>query len=136
MARALKPIQSSALRFVGDLEQRDQGTDLAGSPLATYSLFAAGVRFDIQDWRATETLQANQVLSSVVTYVTIRWRPGIEGAIPGQLRLKHIADASVSPPVVDYYDIQGVVRDPTTRVALQLACIRRDGSGFRTGITP
>jgi hypothetical protein len=132
----IKRIEAGALRFVGDIEVRSARTDSMGSPSTDYEMFAAGVRFAIADWRVTETVQANTTVSQIVTYLTIRYRPGIEGQLPGQLRLKHVSDASVSPQVVDYYDIQGAVRDPSIRVGLLLSCVKRDSSGFRTGTIP
>lgn len=136
MSRALKKLSAGELRFIGDLEVRDLGTDEAGSPLTTYSKFAENVYFAMSDWRATEAQQANTILGTFLTYVVIRWRPGLEGVAANVMRLRHPSDLSVSPPIVDYYDIQGCVRDPTTREALQLACIRRDSTGYRTGTIP
>jgi hypothetical protein len=132
----IKRIEAGALRFIGDIERQVGSVDSMGSPTAKYELFAAGVRFAITDWRANETVQANTVMSQVTTYITVRYRPGLEGEAPGKMRLKHVSDASVSPPVIDYYDILGAVRDPTIRVGLMLACIKRDSSGFRTGVIP
>lgn len=132
----IKRIEAGALRFVGDIERLVGSLDAMQSPSAQYELFAAGVRFAITDWRANETVQAATIVSQMITYVTIRYRPGVEGQAPGQMRLKHISDASVSPPVIDYYDIQGAVRDPTMRVGLMLSCVKRDSSGFRTGLIP
>lgn len=135
MPRVFKPLNAGDLRFVGDLEKVDAGTDSAGSPLATYSPFVQGVRFSIGDWRVSENVQAATVLGQRITILIIRWRPGLEGVLPNVLRLKHISDYSVSPPTVDYYDIQGAIRDSTTRWALQLFGVQRDSEGYRTGIT-
>lgn len=132
----IKGIQAGELRFVGDIERRVDAVDAMRSPSTSYELFAGGVRFAIADYRPTETMQANTTMSQVTTYLTIRYRPGIEGQVPGQLRLKHISDASVSPAIVDYYDIQGAIRDPSIRQGLLLSCVRRDSSGFRTGAIP
>lgn len=132
----IKGIQAGEMRFVGDIERRVDGVDAMRSPSTAYELFAGGVRFTIADYRPTEAMQANTTMSQVTTYLTIRYRPGIEGQIPGQLRLKHISDASVSPAIVDYYDIQGAIRDPSIRLGLLLSCVRRDSSGFRTGAIP
>ena len=132
----IKGINAGDLRFVGDIEQRVQGVDAMRSPSTQYEVFAENVRFAIADYRPNETVQANQVSAQVTTYITVRYRAGLEGSQPGQMRLKHIADNTVSPPVVDYYDIQGVIRDPSIRVGLLLSCVRRDSSGFRTGTIP
>lgn len=132
----IKRINSGDLRYVGDIERRIDGVDAMRSPSTFYEVFAAGVRFAIADWRVTETVQANTTVSQFLTYITIRYRSGIEGAAPGQMRLKHISDASVSPPVIDYYDIQGALRDPQLRIGLLLSCVKRDSAGFRTGTIP
>ena len=126
--RALKPIQSGTLRFTGKLEKPTPGTDSKGLPLTTYELFA-DVRFDIQDYRSTESLNAQQMGSQVTTYVVMRYIPGVDAS----MRLVHVTDSSVSPPTIDYYDIQGIVKDPTGRRALQLYCIKRQAAGFRAG---
>lgn len=122
------------MRFVGDLEIQDDGEDSSGSPLATFSTLAPNIFFDFADYRASENQTASTIMSQETTYIMIRWRPGVEGMRPGKLRLRHVSDLSVSPQIVDYYDIQGAVRDATQRWALQLACVRRDSTGFRTGL--
>lgn len=134
--REIRPTQSGELRHVGDLEKLDIGTDNSGTPLTTYSLFAKDVRFAIDDWKPLESVVANAVQSNLFTRIRIRYRPGLEGSAPSIFRLKHVIDASVSPPAVEYYDIQGAVRDITLRVELQLSCVRRDAAGYRTGTIP
>ena len=86
----------------------------------------------MSDWRDTEVSAAQQIMSQVITYIVIRFRPGILST----MRLKHVTEWTANPPLVDYYDIQGVVRDPTLRWALQLACIKRDAAGYRVGTVP
>lgn len=132
MANRLKPLQSGTLRQVGDIEVLIEAIDKIGAPSTSYEVFAENVRFDFADWRVTEGLQAKEIQSSVLTYITMRWRPGITS----KMRIKHIVDYTTSPPTADYYDIQGVIRDPTLRVALQLACMKRDATGYRIGTTP
>lgn len=134
--REIRPTQSGELRHVGDLEKLDIGTDNSGTPLTTYSLFAKDVRFAIDDWKPLESVVANAVQTNLFTRIRIRYRPGLEGSAPSIFRLKHVTDASVSPPAVEYYDIQGAVRDITLRVELQLSCLRRDAAGYRTGTIP
>ena len=131
--REIRPTQSGELRHVGDLEKLDIGTDTSGTPLTTYSLFAKNVRFAIDDWKPVENVIANAVQSNLFTRIRIRWRPGLEGAAPSIFRLRHVLDGSVSPPLVEFYDITGAVRDITLRVELQLSCVRRDAAGYRTG---
>lgn len=135
MPRAFKPPQSGELRFVGDLEVATGDLDPAGSGLRTYRKFARNIRFGISDWRGVEQQGANTITAVTTTYVTIRYRPGLAGMEPNQMRLMHVVDRSIFPPRVDYYDIQGVVRDRTTRVSMQLICIRRDSTGYRVGDT-
>lgn len=122
------------MRFIADLEIAIDAQDASGSPLATFETFAENVRFDFADYRATENQAASTIMAQLTTYIVIRWRPGVEGTVPGKMRLKHASDLSSSPPVIEYYDIQGAVRDRTMRWAIQLACVRRDSTGFRTGI--
>jgi Phage head-tail joining protein len=132
-ARTFKQITPGSMRFVGDLEVQADGTDAAGTPLANFVPFATGIFFEFADYRATEASTANTVMGSLTTYIVIRWRPGVEGVEPAKMRLKWASDLSVSPPVVEYYDIQGAIRDSTARWALQLSCVRRDSAGFRPG---
>lgn len=131
--REIRPTQSGELRHVGDLEKLDIGTDASGTPLTTYSPFAKNVRFAIDDWKPLESMMSAAVQSNLFTRIRIRWRPGIEGTAPSTFRLRHVADGSVSPPIVEFYDIQGAVRDITLRVELQLSCVLRDAAGYRTG---
>lgn len=132
MPNRLKPLQSGILRQVGDIEVLVDGKDSFGSPMTSYQLWAPGVRFDFADWRVTENVSAKEIQSSVLTYITMRWRPGVTS----KMRIKHIAEITTSPQMIDYYDIQGVVRDPTLRTVLQLACLKRDAAGYRTGAIP
>ena len=127
-SRALQPIQSGQLRHIGDIEQRTTGTDAGGSPLTTYSTFAKDVRMDINDYRGNESFVAQTVESSQTTYITIRYRPGLNAT----MRIKHRAESGV----IDYYDITGIVSDQTRRRGMLLQCVKRDSSGFRTGSIP
>lgn len=135
MPRAFKPLESGSLRFVGDLQQQTGDLDASGSPLGTYRTIAKNIRFGIMDWRGVEQQGANTIVGSVTTYLMLRWRPCLVGLAPDVMRLKHVVGRSGGLPTVDYYDIQGIVRDRTTRVSMQLMCIRRDSSGYRTGDT-
>lgn len=133
-ARNFKPLNPGDMRFIGDLEEAPDGLDTAGSPLTTgYTKFATGILFGFADYRGNETVVASTILSQITTYIVIRWRPGLEGLAPNQMRVRHVTEYSASPQLVDYYDIQGVLRDRTMRWALQLQCIRRDSSGYRSG---
>lgn len=132
----IKGVTAGEMRFVGDIERRVDGVDAMQSPLTTYEAFAQGVRFALADYRPSEGMQANTTMAQITSYITIRYIAGIEGSAPGQMRLKHVADETISPPVVDYYDIQGAIRDPSMRVGLLLSCVKRDSSGFRTGAIP
>jgi head-tail adaptor len=127
-SRALQPIQSGDLRQVGRLEQIVGSTDSKGMPVQAYE-FVTEVRFMFTDYRPSEGLQAGQLASQVTTYITTRYFPGVNAG----MRLVHVVDSSVSPPLIDYYDIQGVVRDGTARRALQLVCVKRDAAGYRAG---
>lgn len=132
-ARNLKPISAGSLRYICDIEAPDPGKDNAGIPKSTFSVFAKNVYFDFADYRGAESAQANQIGATLVTYITIRWLPGITAA----MRIKHISDYSLSPPTVDYYDITSIpARDSTMRSALLLQCIKRDAAGYRTGAIP
>jgi hypothetical protein len=135
-ARTFEPLNPGSLRFLGDLEVQQDGVDAAGTPLATFIPYAQGIFFTFADYRATETGTANTVMASITTYAVIRWRPGLEGIEPGKMRLKWASDLSVSPPIIEYYDVQGAVRDPTARWALQLSLVRRDSAGYRSGVQP
>jgi hypothetical protein len=132
-ARTFEPLNPGDLRFVCDLEVQQDALDAAGTPVANFVPYAQGVFFSFADYRATETGTANTIVASQTTYVIIRWRPGLEGVEPGKMRLRWVSDFSVSPPVIEYYDIQGAIRDRTARWAMQLACVRRDSAGYRTG---
>jgi len=134
--REIHPTQSGELRHIGDLEKLDVGTDASGTPLTTYTLFAANVRFSIDDWKPIENFLANEVQSNLSTRIRIRWRPGLEGSAPSTFRLRHVLDYSSSPQLVEYYDITGAIRDITLRGEIQLSCILRDAAGFRTGTIP
>lgn len=132
-ARNLRPISAGALRFICDIERPDPGKDNAGIPKTTYSVFAKNVYFDFIDYRGGESVQANQIGATLITYITIRWLPGIDAT----MRVKHISDYSVSPPTIDYYDITSIPsRDGTMRDALLLQCTKRDAAGYRTGAIP
>jgi len=132
VANRLKPLSAGALRQVADIEVLVDSTDGVGTPTTNYVLFASNVRFEFADWRVTENQTAKEIQSSVLTYITMRWRPGITS----KMRIKHIIDYTTSPPTSDYYDVQGVVRDTTLRDTLQLACMKRDAAGYRIGATP
>lgn len=134
--REIRPTQSGELRHVANIEQLIKGKDATGSPTVAYSLYAENVRFAIDDWKPTESFEANAVDSKLYTRIRIRYRPGLEGVAPNTMRIAHVTNPGQSPVVTDYYDIQGAVRDITLRVELQLLCIRRDAVGFRTGATP
>ena len=136
MPSKIKPLQSGDLRHVGNLEQIQVGTDGTGAPLTTYVLFAQNVQFSIDDWRPTESFLANAVEGQLSTRLTIRYRPGMEGVAPNTMRMVHQTNPGTSPPIFDYYDILGAVRDSTMRVQLTLTCARRDAAGYRTGTTP
>lgn len=135
MVAKIKPLDSGDLRHVGNLEVRVPGTDVTGAPSVSYVAFAVGVRFAIDDWKPTEAVQAQAVSGQLSTRLVIRWRPGLEGNEPNQMRLVHVTNPGESPPVVEYYDILGAVRDYTMRTQLILTCTRRDAAGFRTGAT-
>jgi hypothetical protein len=136
MAAKIKALDSGDLRHVGNLEQRITGTDDTGAPSVSYDIFAAGVRFAIDDWKPTEAFQAQAVSGQLSTRLVIRYRPGMEGVAPNQMRMAHITNPGASPVIVDYYEILGAVRDYTMRTQLILTCTRRDAAGFRTGATP
>lgn len=136
MARALRTLQSGEMRHVGNIEQLVDAVDALGGPTAQYALFAANVRFAIDDWKPYEVWAANQVMGQLSTRLRIRWRPGMEGVAPNTMRIAHTVNPGQSPPIVEYYDIIGAVRDATMRVDLTLTCMRRDAPGFRTGATP
>jgi len=132
MPNRLKQLQSGELRHIANIEKLIVAVGASGTPTQTYELWASDVRFSFADWRVTEGLQAKEITSSVLTYLTMRWRPGVIAS----MRVVHISDYTTSPATVDYYDVQGVVRDPNLREALQLACIKRDAAGYRTGVVP
>jgi len=137
MARALRTLQSGEMRHVGNLEQIVDGElDTLGGPSARYQVFATNVRFAIDDWKPYEQLAASQVIGQLSTRLRIRWRPGMEGVAPNTMRMMHVVNPGQSPPIIEYYDIVGAVRDATMRVDLTLTCIRRDAPGFLTGVTP
>lgn len=133
MVAKIKPLDSGDLRHVGNLEVRIPGTDTTGAPSVAYALFAVGVRFAIDDWKPTEAFQAQAVSGQLSTRLVIRYRPGMEGTAPNQMRMVHVTNPGASPAVIDYYDILGAVRDYTMRTQLILTCTRRDAAGFRTG---
>lgn len=126
--RALKPIQAGQLRHAGRIERRVAGVDSKGLPTTTYELFAT-VRFMFDDYRPSEALKAAQLGSQVTTYITTRFVQGVDAT----MRFVHLYDQSQSPALVDYYDIQGIVRDATGRLAMQLVCVKRDAAGYRVG---
>lgn len=133
MAKTLKPLQAGQLRHVGNLQKLVKGVDAAGGPTANYCLWRRDIRFSIEDFRATEIFQAQQVGSQLTTYIQIRFRPELLGVEPNVCRLSHRLNPGKTPPCYDYYDIQGARRDVQLRYMLQLSCIRRDSAGFRTG---
>jgi hypothetical protein len=136
MVAKVKPLASGDLRLFGNLEQRVKGQDDTGAPSVSYQLIAADVPFAFDDWKPTEAFQAQAVSGQLSTRIVIRYRPGMEGIAPNQMRMVHLTNPGLSPAVYDYYEILGAVRDATTRVQLTLTCVRRDGDGFRTGATP
>lgn len=120
------------MRLVGNLESLIAGQDAAGGPTTRYELFAENIRFGMSDWRVSEANAAQQIVSQILTYIVMRWRPGI---VP-TMRLVHPSDRLAVPPVIDYYDIQGAIRHPSTRWALQLVCVKKDATNYRTGTVP
>jgi head-tail adaptor len=132
-ARTLRPISSGELRLVCDIEQLISEEDAAGTPMTRYQLFAKDVRFAFADYRAAENFQAKEMTGQLTTYITMRWRPGLSA----QMRIKYVADSSRSPPLIEYYEIQGdPVRDATLRIAVLLQCVKRDAPGARVGTIP
>jgi head-tail adaptor len=131
-ARSLQPIQSGQLRHRGNIEQRTAGTDAGGSPLTVYTTVYENVPMDINDYRGNESFVAQTVESSQTAYITVRYLP----AMNAQMRVRHIADPTTDPPTVDYYDVVGIMYDPTRRRGMLLQCVKRDSSGFRTGQIP
>lgn len=137
VAAKLRTFASGEMRHVCNLEQLIAGDlDAVGTPQSRYVVVATNVRFTIDDWKPYEAFNAAIIEKQLSTRIRIRYRPGMEGIAPGQMRLAHTTNPGYSPPVVDYYDIVGAVRDTTLRVDLTLTCIRRDADGFRQGVTP
>ena len=118
--REIRPIMSGELRHIGDLERVVVGHDSTGAPTKTYALFAAGVRFAIDDWKGIENFITNQVASSLTTRIRIRYRPGVVET----MRLSHVTNPGDPVPAVDHYEITGIIRDITLRQELQLVCLR------------
>jgi hypothetical protein len=131
--REVRPIQSGAMRHVGNLERRIEGTDSTGAPGTAYELFAEDVRFEIDDWKPYENQVAQAVERSIITRIRIRYRPGMSGASSGTFRLVYRTNPGVSPPHVEIYDVLGAIRDINLRVELQLTCSLRDAAGYRVG---
>jgi len=130
--REIRPTQSGELRHAGNIEQLVNTTDAHGVPGTGYVLWAANVRFAIDDWKPYETMQAMAVGNELNTRVRIRYRPGVNTA----MRLVLLENPGIPDSVFEYYDIVGIVRDITMRNELQLTCVRRTTPGFRTGDAP
>lgn len=129
MANKFKRPQAGQLRHIADIEVVIDEQDAFGTPTTNYETWQANVPFDFSDYRVSETMASKEIVSTVLTYLTMRWHPGLTN----KMRIRHVVDHSTSPPTADYYDVQGVLRDPTLRMWMQLVCIKRDAAGYRIG---
>jgi head-tail adaptor len=98
-------------------------------PGTSYVLWAENVRCAIDDWKPYEVMQAQQLGNQLSTRIRIRYRPGITTA----MRLVYQTNPGQTPPVFEYYEIVGNVRDIQLRNECQLTCTLRTAAGFRTG---
>jgi len=115
-------IRSAELRHFGNIERRIKGHDDTGEPTNVWEVWARDVHFAIDDWRPVEAVAAGQVQDHQTVRLRIRYRPGVSPT----MRVAHVPCPGIAPEVTDYYDIEGIIHDPTMQRDLQLECRRRD----------
>jgi head-tail adaptor len=139
MVAKYRQANSGDLRLICTIEKLDTdasgnpAVDDTGSPTATYSAWAENVRFAFDDWRPYEQFNASQVERQLSTRIRIRYRPELTAGAIGNFRIVYCTNPGASPSVNEIYDILGAVRDPTTRIDMNLTCTLRDSPGFRQG---
>lgn len=78
--------------------------------------------------RASEFFAGRQIQATQNAMIRMRWRPGIDAT----MRVKHhLADGA--DPIVEYWDINGVVHFQDRFREMRLMCLQRDAEGFRRG---
>jgi head-tail adaptor len=126
--RQLQPIQAGELRHTCVIEKPISVLGTGAVPSTEY-VEVMSARCKIEDFRGNEVFNGQTLESTLSTYITMRYRPGIDAS----MRVKRIVDASQSPPVVEYFAIVAISVDASRYRGMQLACVKKDAAGFLMG---
>lgn len=124
-------MEPGKLRHVVTIERQQRSQDPATGEVTSVWVALAGcerIRGDVLPDRASEFFSTRQVQSNQNAMIRLRWRRGVDST----MRVKHhLADGA--EPLVEYWDIQGVVHFQDRFRELRLMCLARDAEGFRRG---
>lgn len=121
-------MQAGKLRHVLTVEQQQESQDPeTGAIRVVWVPVLERIRAEVLPDRASEFFAARQVQSTTNAMIRIRWLPGITA----KMRIKHhLRDGP--DPLVELWDIQGVVPFQDRFRELRLYCLSREADGFRS----
>jgi head-tail adaptor len=79
--------------------------------------------------RASEFFAGRQIQATQNAMIRMRWRNGVDATMRAKHHLSDGAD-----PIVEYWDISGVVHFQDRFREMRLMCLQRDAEGFRRGV--
>jgi len=128
-------MQPGKLRHRITVEKPIEEQDAAGQLKITgWTAIASRISGEVLPDRAGEFFEARQVQATTNAMIRMRYRPGIEqdDGNPDGTKIRvvhHVRDGA--SPVVEYWDVQGVVHFQSRFRELRLMCIKRGADGWR-----
>lgn len=126
-------MQPGKLRHRITIEKPVETQDGAGQLVITgWTALASRISGEVLPDRAGEYFEARGVQGSTNALIRMRYRPGIEDGNPDGTKIRvthHLRDGAA--PVVEYWDVEGIVHFQSRFRELRLMCIKRQEQGWR-----